>query len=109
MRRIGLLFLTAVSTAAYGASEQPGGWPAYGGDPGGSRYSSLAQITAKNVSGLTVAWTFRTGELGQGVKDWRRSAFEATPILYDGTLYLDHQQHRCDRGECGQRAPALAP
>ena len=29
-----------------------------------------------------------TGELGQGVKDWSRSAFEATPILHDGTLYL---------------------
>jgi quinoprotein glucose dehydrogenase len=26
--------------------------------------------------------------LGQGVKNWSRSAFEATPILYDGTLYL---------------------
>ena len=35
-----------------------------------------------------MAWTFRTGELGQGVKDWSRSAFEATPILYDATLYL---------------------
>ncbi len=88
MRRLGLLILAAVSTAAYCAPEQPSGWPAYGGDPGGSRYSSLSQITAKNVGGLTVAWTLRTGELGQGVKDWRRSAFEATPILFDGTLYL---------------------
>ena len=88
MRRIGLLILAAVSTSVYSAPEQPVGWPAYGGDPGGSRYSSLTQITAKNVSDLTVAWTFRTGELGQGVKDWRRSAFEATPILYEGTLYL---------------------
>ena len=26
--------------------------------------------------------------MGQGVKDWSRSAFEATPILFDGTLYL---------------------
>jgi quinoprotein glucose dehydrogenase len=64
------------------------GWSAYGGDPGGTRYSSLAQLTAENVGDLKVAWTFRTGELGQGVKDWKRSAFEATPILYDGTLYL---------------------
>jgi quinoprotein glucose dehydrogenase len=88
MRRTGLLILAAVSTSVYSAPEQPVGWSAYGGDPGGSRYSSLTQITAKNVSDLTVAWTFRTGELGQGVKDWRRSAFEATPILYEGTLYL---------------------
>jgi quinoprotein glucose dehydrogenase len=64
------------------------GWPAYGGDEGGTRYSSLTEITPANVGALRVAWTFRTGELGQGVKDWSRSAFEVTPILYDGTLYL---------------------
>ncbi|HEY2465869.1 MAG TPA: pyrroloquinoline quinone-dependent dehydrogenase [Steroidobacteraceae bacterium] len=81
------LLLVLVAAVAHSA-EAPDGWSAYGGDPGGSRYSPLAQITAKNVSDLKVAWTYRTGELGQGVKDWRRSAFEATPILYDGTLYL---------------------
>jgi quinoprotein glucose dehydrogenase len=64
------------------------GWPAYGGDEGGTRYSPLTEITPANVGALRVAWTFRTGELGQGVKDWSRSAFEVTPILYDGTLYL---------------------
>jgi quinoprotein glucose dehydrogenase len=64
------------------------GWPAYGGDAGGTRYSSLIQIAPGNVDDLRVAWTFRTGELGAGVKDWDRSAFEATPILYQGTLYL---------------------
>jgi quinoprotein glucose dehydrogenase len=64
------------------------GWPTYGGDEGGTRYSSLTEITPANVGALRVAWTFRTGELGQGVKDWSRSAFEVTPILYDGTLYL---------------------
>jgi quinoprotein glucose dehydrogenase len=64
------------------------GWPAYGGDPEGTRYSPLTQITPANVSRLQVAWTFRTGELGVGVKDWTRSAFEATPILYAGTLYF---------------------
>ena len=88
MRSIGLLILAAVSTSVHCAPEPRDGWSAYGGDPGGSRYSSLGQITAKNVSDLKVAWTFRTGELGQGVKDWHRSAFEATPILYEGTLYF---------------------
>ena len=85
MKRALLLVLVAsVSQSA----EVRDGWSAYGGDPGGSRYSSLTQITAKNVSDLKVAWTIHTGELGQGVKDWHRSAFEATPILYDGLLYL---------------------
>jgi quinoprotein glucose dehydrogenase len=94
MRQIALLiFAATVSSSAFAAAEPEAsgpisGWPAYGGDPGGTRYSSLSQITPKNVGDLKVAWTFRTGELGQGVKDWKRSAFEATPILYNGTLYL---------------------
>jgi len=76
----------AASAAAGGTADS--GWPAYGGDAGGTRYSPLNSITPANVANLEVAWTFRTGELGEGVKDWRRSAFEATPILYSGVLYF---------------------
>jgi len=102
MRRIGILILASLSTSVHSAPEL--GWPAYGGDPGGSRYSSLAQITAKNVSDLKVAWTFRTGELGQGVKDWHRSAFEATPILYNGSLYFTrHAGSRWSHRHSGRR------
>jgi quinoprotein glucose dehydrogenase len=79
-------FLAAAGTAAAAVPETD--WPAYGGDAGGTRYSKLTQINPSNVRDLRVAWIFRTGELGQGVKDWNRSAFEATPILYNGTLYL---------------------
>jgi quinoprotein glucose dehydrogenase len=75
-----------ISSAAAAAPDS--GWPAYGGDEGGTRYSPLTEITPANVGELRVSWTLRTGELGQGVKDWSRSAFEVTPILYDGTLYL---------------------
>ena len=97
---LGTLALAAcsskVSSGARGAGEpapaapaaMDAGWPAYGGDPGGMRYSPLTQISPANVRRLQVAWLFRTGELGKGVDDWNRSAFEATPILYDGTLYF---------------------
>ncbi|HEV2111109.1 MAG TPA: pyrroloquinoline quinone-dependent dehydrogenase [Gammaproteobacteria bacterium] len=89
MNRILLICLSAlVAAAASAASPSDAGWPAYGGDAGGTRYSPLAQITPANVGELRVAWIFRTGELGKGVKDWTRSAFEATPILYQGTLYF---------------------
>jgi len=37
-------------------------WSSYGGDPGGSRYSSLGQITRSNIGRLEVAWTYRTGD-----------------------------------------------
>jgi quinoprotein glucose dehydrogenase len=63
-------------------------WPAYGGDAGGTRYSPLTQITRDNVSGLTPAWTYRTGELGAGAHDGEEMTFEATPIHFEGRLYL---------------------
>lgn len=89
MRKLPLLITSWLAmTTVLAASTPDVGWPAYGGDAGGTRYSPLAQITRANVGELRVAWMFQTGELGQGVKDWERSAFEATPILYDGTLYL---------------------
>ncbi|MGE5624459.1 MAG: pyrroloquinoline quinone-dependent dehydrogenase [Bacillota bacterium] len=83
---IAFFALGTVGTAL--AAPGDAGWPAYGGDAGGTRYSPLTQINRENVKDLRVVWVFRTGELGQGVKDWDRSAFEATPILYDGALYF---------------------
>jgi quinoprotein glucose dehydrogenase len=84
---VSLISTTFISTCL-AASVADTGWPAYGGDAGGTRYSPLSQINPSNVAQLQVAWVFRTGELGQGVRDWSHSAFEATPILHDGTLYL---------------------
>ena len=63
-------------------------WSHYGADDGGNRYSPLAQVNATNVGELTVAWTYRTGELGAGFARADRLAFEATPILARNTLYL---------------------
>ena len=66
----------------------PDQWPAYGGDPGGKRYSALTQIAHRNVGDLQVAWTYRTGELGHGAASASSLTFEATPIHFDGRLYL---------------------
>ncbi len=88
MNRAFALMISFALIRSVAAAAPDSGWPAYGGDEGGTRYSPLTEITPANVGELRVAWTFRTGELGQGVKDWNRSAFEVTPILYDGTLYL---------------------
>ena len=87
MRSLILALLSLLAPVAALAAPAAG-WPAYGGDAGGTRYSSLTQINKQDVGALQVAWTFRTGEMGQGVKDWDRSAFEVTPILYSGTLYF---------------------
>jgi glucose dehydrogenase len=65
------------------------GWASYGHDAGGTRYSAAMQINRDNVGQLKVAWTYRTGAL-DGIDDdlKRNAAFEATPILVDGRLYL---------------------
>ncbi len=39
-----------------------GTWPFYGGDQGGSKYSTLDEINRSTVSRLKVAWEWSTGE-----------------------------------------------
>ena len=76
-----------VATAISVTSQQNGEWIAYGRDPGGERYAPLEDINRKNVASLQVAWTFRTGDAYQPPRG-RPTAFEATPLYVDGTLYL---------------------
>jgi quinoprotein glucose dehydrogenase len=64
-------------------------WGYYGGDVFGQHYSSLDQINRQNVSRLAVAWTYRTGELGEGFARAGKLTFEATPVLAFGALYLE--------------------
>jgi len=73
--------------AAAGADDPFGEWPFYGRDAGDSRYSPLAQINRDNVSWLKAAWTFRTGDAYEPQRG-KPTAFEATPLYIDGTLYL---------------------
>lgn len=54
-------------------------WPTYHGDYSGRRHSTLTQITPANVSQLTLAWAFQTGQPQQ---------IKSTPILVNGMLYV---------------------
>jgi len=78
----------AVKVTAWAGSALDDEWAYYGHDAGGTRYSPLAQINRANVSTLKVAWTFHTGDISDGRGDRKRSGFETTPLLVDGTLYL---------------------
>jgi len=64
------------------------GWPFYGADAGGSRYSPLDQIDSGNAADLEVAWKIRTGDLDADPPPPGHMAFQATPILVDGQLIL---------------------
>src|SRR5262245_24840939 len=78
-----------VALAARAMAQQPASdWQVYGRDAGGSRLSPLTQITRANVSKLTPAWTFRTGELGVDTDGHRAPSLEVTPLVVNGTMYL---------------------
>lgn len=64
------------------------GWPTYGNDPGGTRYSAAKQIDRSNVGRLQVAWTYRTGALPFDEELDKKATFEATPILVEGKLFF---------------------
>jgi len=86
-RLAALLAVVAVSAFPAVAQRPAVGWPVYGGDAGGARYSPLADINRSNVATLKVAWTFRTGHAAIATES-DEPRFETTPIVVDGTLYL---------------------
>ncbi|MBL8986874.1 MAG: hypothetical protein JNJ80_11425 [Gemmatimonadetes bacterium] len=57
-----MLLVLACGPGPKPADHGAAGWPAYGGDAGGSRYSPRNRLTRDNVSRLTVAWSIRTGD-----------------------------------------------
>lgn len=64
-----------------------GDWNSYGRSAHGDRYSPLAQITPENVSKLTPAWTYRTGDI-PGPNDPGETTAENTPLKVNGMLYV---------------------
>ena len=83
---IGFVFLGALQAQQ---------WPHYGNDKGGSRYSPLDQIDRGNVARLELAWEYDTGDFSDGKSGYpTRSAFEATPLMIDGALYVSTPMHR---------------
>src|SRR5215211_725695 len=53
-------------------------WTHHLGDQGGTRFSTLTQITTANVATLRRAWTFHTGS----------GRFAGSPMVIDGVMYF---------------------
>lgn len=92
---VGTVWLTAERWTGELATPAPAdealpdtGWPHYGNDPGGSRYSPATQIDRETISRLAPVWVFRTGETGEGFASSRKLTFQATPVLAGSTLYF---------------------
>jgi len=96
-RKIGLWFVVGFVAVACLAcrpstgvedSGATGGWPDYGGDKGGLKYSPVDQIQRGNVGDLEVAWEYRHGDVSDGSGEYNRTSFSVTPILANERLYF---------------------
>jgi acido-empty-quinoprotein group A len=77
-------------------------WPTYHGDYSGRHFSTLKQITAANVKGLSLAWIYRPstsprgailgGAVAASSADGRGGGFgveiKSIPLMVNGVLYL---------------------
>jgi quinoprotein glucose dehydrogenase len=72
-----LLIASLLPITAFAQSD----WPTYGGNPAGTRYSTLTQINRNNVEQLRTAWTYDTGDA------FPDSEMECQPIIVNGILY----------------------
>lgn len=66
------------------ASAEPGNWLTYGGDYYAQRYSTLSEITPKNISRLKPAWIYQSHEAGR---------WEVTPLVVNGIIYVSENPH----------------
>src|SRR5690349_7176571 len=112
---VGLITACLPAWAQKGALN--GQWPLYGGDPGSTRYSPLAEINEKNVKDVQIAWRWKAQNFGRKADfNW-----EVTPLMVNGVLYITAGtrrdtvaidaatgetlwMHRLDEGERGEMA-----
>src|SRR5437016_13786028 len=59
------------------------------------RFSPLKQIDRSNVKQLRRLWTYHTGETSwSSIRAGTIAAFESTPLMVDGVLYLSTPANR---------------
>lgn len=86
MRKASYYILPAITlllTACNRQGPSYTGWTAMGGSKDGIHYSSLTQIDTANVSKLTVAWQYHTGDADTA----HSTQIQCNPIVIDSILY----------------------
>lgn len=71
----------ACAATRLASAQQTVDWPVYGGSDDHTHYTTLSQITPRNVKQLRVAWTYETHDAFTG------SEMQTNPIVIDGVLY----------------------
>ena len=83
-----VLVIAGVLLVAQERSTRQVEWLHYGGDPGGSKFSALADINSTNVRRLGVSWQWKHWETPLDTFGTTPGFFESTPLMIDGVLYV---------------------
>jgi quinoprotein glucose dehydrogenase len=89
-----ILALFCAAAISPGAAAEISEWPYYASDAGSTHYSSLAEINTSNVAKLRQVWAWKTGETEKKQYHVQPGAFEDTPLMMDGVLYVTTPYHR---------------
>jgi alcohol dehydrogenase (cytochrome c) len=74
-----IVLLRKAAGDRYRVATSQADWPTYHGDPGGNRYSKIAQIDKSNIARLAAKWIFPIPNVTQ---------IENTPLVVDGVMYI---------------------
>ena len=82
------LLLTFACNEPAVPEDDPADWAHYLGDRGTRQYSALDQIDTSNVTQLTQAWSYASGDRDS----MNRSQIQCNPLVVDGVLYGTNPQ-----------------
>src|SRR5437867_3065673 len=90
--------ITALGLAAWLVTIAPDSsevdWPFYGGDQGGTKYSTLTDVNVSTVPRLQVAWEWKSSERALETYGTRPGNFQTTPLMIDNVLYFSTPYNR---------------
>jgi quinoprotein glucose dehydrogenase len=90
-----MLLLAAGLVPLRGQSPKPAqAWSAYAADNAATHYSPLEDIGPGNVSTLTQAWEWTTGEQPMDAFGAQPGNFQNTPLMIDNVLYVSTPYNR---------------
>ena len=97
-----IVTIASAIVVAQHAPAPSGEWISYGGDARNTKYSSLSDIDASNARDLRIAWRWTSpdNEIAKALGR-HLNLFEATPVAFDGSLYVAtglHQVASIDAG-----------
>jgi quinoprotein glucose dehydrogenase len=86
---VALSCVLSLSVRAQKGAPVSGEWREYGGDPGGTKYSPLNQITPENINDVKIAWRWPSPDRAIQASDplMHSTRNEDTPLMVNGTLY----------------------